>query len=83
MSEARTARGVLGVVASAAGGVKSLRTGLVEPAVDRGWRVAVHPHPDGGPLATGERRTGPPGDPDRPPGPRPPRLPSDPARTPR
>ncbi|MFF7240439.1 flavoprotein [Streptomyces collinus] len=34
-------RGVLGVVGSAAGGVESLRTGLVQPAIDRGWRVAV------------------------------------------
>ncbi|MFI6085050.1 flavoprotein [Streptomyces sp. NPDC051217] len=41
MSEVRTARGVLGVVASAAGGVASLRTGLVEPAMARGWQVAV------------------------------------------
>ncbi|QSY50199.1 MULTISPECIES: GntR family transcriptional regulator [Streptomyces] len=36
-----TYRGVLGVVASAAGGVESLRTGLVEPAIARGWQVAV------------------------------------------
>ncbi|WP_329383966.1 flavoprotein [Streptomyces sp. NBC_01716] len=41
MSEVRTARGVLGVVASAAGGVTSLRTGLVEPAIAHGWQVAV------------------------------------------
>lgn len=34
-------RGVLGIVGSAAGGVESLRTHLVEPAMDRGWRVAV------------------------------------------
>ncbi|MFJ3655494.1 flavoprotein [Streptomyces nigra] len=34
-------RGVLGVVGSAAGGVEALRTGLVEPAMDRGWQVAV------------------------------------------
>ncbi|MEW2302708.1 flavoprotein [Streptomyces sp. NPDC006655] len=34
-------RGVLGVVGSAAGGVEVLRTGLVEPAIDRGWQVAV------------------------------------------
>ncbi|MEV6114817.1 flavoprotein [Streptomyces sp. NPDC052109] len=34
-------RGVLGVVGSAAGGVEALRTGLVEPAMGRGWRVAV------------------------------------------
>jgi hypothetical protein len=29
------------VVASAVGGVEQLRTGLVEPAVRRGWRVGV------------------------------------------
>lgn len=40
MSEVPTARGVLGVVASAAGGVATLRTGLVEPAMGAagGWR---------------------------------------------
>lgn len=32
---------MLGVVASSAGGVESLRTALVEPALDRGWRVGV------------------------------------------
>ncbi|QHY97204.1 bifunctional phosphopantothenoylcysteine decarboxylase/phosphopantothenate synthase [Streptomyces sp. S4.7] len=48
MSEARTSRGVLGVVASAAGGLESLRTGLVEPAVARGWRVAVTLTPTAG-----------------------------------
>jgi hypothetical protein len=32
---------VLGVVGSAADGVESLRTGLVEPALTAGWRVAV------------------------------------------
>ncbi|MCX5130869.1 flavoprotein [Streptomyces sp. NBC_00340] len=32
---------MLGVVGSAAGGVEALRTGLVEPAMDRGWQVAV------------------------------------------
>ncbi|MFC8078775.1 flavoprotein [Streptomyces sp. NPDC057307] len=48
MSEARTPRGVLGVVASAAGGVDSLRTGLVEPAMARGWRVAVTLTPTAG-----------------------------------
>src|SRR5215216_3200301 len=32
---------VLGVVGSAADGVQSLRTGLVEPALRGGWRVAV------------------------------------------
>ncbi|WP_405894120.1 flavoprotein [Streptomyces sp. NBC_00104] len=37
-----TSRGwTLGVVGSSAGGVESLRTGLVEPALSRGWRVAV------------------------------------------
>ncbi|MEW2631194.1 flavoprotein [Streptomyces sp. NPDC048389] len=28
-------------MASAAGGVETLRTGLVEPAIERGWQVAV------------------------------------------
>lgn len=41
-------RGVLGVVGSAAGGVEVLRTGLVEPAMDRGWRVAVTLTPTAG-----------------------------------
>ncbi|MEU6342486.1 hypothetical protein ABZ883_16265 [Streptomyces sp. NPDC046977] len=35
------ARGVLAVVGSAAGGVESLRDGLVLPALARGRRVAV------------------------------------------
>ncbi|MEV8414908.1 flavoprotein [Streptomyces niveus] len=48
MSQARTPRGVLGVVASAAGGLDSLRTGLVEPALARGWRVAVTLTPTAG-----------------------------------
>ncbi|MEU6342086.1 flavoprotein [Streptomyces sp. NPDC046977] len=34
-------RGVLAVVGSAAGGVESLHSGLVLPALARGWRVAV------------------------------------------
>lgn len=34
-------RGVLGVVGTSSGGVKALRTGLVEPALARGWQVAV------------------------------------------
>lgn len=42
------ARGVLGVVGSAAGGVETLRTGLVEPAIERGWRVAVTLTPTAG-----------------------------------
>jgi hypothetical protein len=41
-------RGVLGVVASAAGGVETLRTGLVEPAIQRGWQVAVTLTPTAG-----------------------------------
>ncbi|MEU4093004.1 flavoprotein [Streptomyces sp. NPDC026673] len=41
-------RGVLGVVGSAAGGVEALRTGLVEPALDRGWQVAVTLTPTAG-----------------------------------
>lgn len=34
-------RGVLGVAGTGAGGVEGLRTGLVKPAIDRGWQVAV------------------------------------------
>lgn len=41
-------RGVLGVVGSAAGGVEVLRTGLVEPAMERGWQVAVTLTPTAG-----------------------------------
>lgn len=41
-------RGVLGVVASAAGGVETLRTGLVVPAMEQGWRVAVTLTPTAG-----------------------------------
>ncbi|WSY75698.1 flavoprotein [Streptomyces sp. NBC_00879] len=41
-------RGVLGVVGSAAGGVEALRTGLVEPAMERGWQVAVTLTPTAG-----------------------------------
>ena len=41
-------RGVLGVVGSAAGGVESLRTGLVEPAMERGWQAAVTLTPTAG-----------------------------------
>lgn len=41
-------RGVLGVVGSAAGGVEALRTGLVEPAMVRGWTVAVTLTPTAG-----------------------------------
>ncbi|MFF4228987.1 flavoprotein [Streptomyces sp. NPDC001820] len=41
-------RGVLGVVASAAGGVDTLRSGLVEPAIERGWQVAVTLTPTAG-----------------------------------
>lgn len=37
----RSDRPVLGVVGSGAGGVEDLRTGLVEPAQERGWTVAV------------------------------------------
>ncbi|KKD04934.1 flavoprotein [Streptomyces sp. WM6386] len=39
---------MLGVVGSAAGGVEALRTGLVEPAIDRGWQVAVTLTPTAG-----------------------------------
>ncbi|WP_420035094.1 flavoprotein [Streptomyces sp. cg28] len=41
-------RGVLGVVGSGAGGVEELRTGLVEPAIQMGWRVAVTLTPTAG-----------------------------------
>ncbi|MGW7076919.1 flavoprotein [Streptomyces sp. NPDC054866] len=41
-------RGVLGVVGSAAGGVESIRTGLVEPAMGRGWQTAVTLTPTAG-----------------------------------
>lgn len=39
---------VLGLVGSAAGGVEDLRTGLIEPAIARGWRVAVSLTPEAG-----------------------------------
>ncbi len=41
-----TAGRTLGLVGCAAGGVEDLRTGLVEPLVARGWRVAVTLTPD-------------------------------------
>ncbi|MHC3528253.1 flavoprotein [Streptomyces sp. DT7] len=41
-------RGVLGVVGSAADGVEQLRTGLVEPAIALGWKVAVTLTPNAG-----------------------------------
>ncbi|MGW0666443.1 flavoprotein [Streptomyces sp. NPDC002746] len=41
-------RGVLGVVGSAADGVEQLRTGLVEPAIELGWQVAVTLTPNAG-----------------------------------
>ncbi|GAA2918147.1 flavoprotein [Streptomyces violaceus] len=39
---------MLGVVGSAAGGVEALRTGLVEPAMERGWQVVVTLTPTAG-----------------------------------
>ncbi|WBB58483.1 flavoprotein [Streptomyces sp. WMMC500] len=39
---------VLGVVATGAGGVESLRIGLVEPALERGWQVAITLTPTAG-----------------------------------
>ncbi|MEU3546625.1 flavoprotein [Streptomyces longwoodensis] len=39
---------MLGVVGSAAGGVEALRTGLVGPAMERGWQVAVTLTPTAG-----------------------------------
>ncbi|MGW2349264.1 flavoprotein [Actinacidiphila glaucinigra] len=49
-------RRVLGVVGSGAGGVETLRLGLVEPAIERGWQVAVTLTPTAGSWlrATGE-----------------------------
>ncbi|WP_330349502.1 flavoprotein [Streptomyces sp. NBC_00582] len=44
MSESR----VLGVVGTGAGGVETLRRGLVQPALARGWRVAVTLTPTAG-----------------------------------
>lgn len=41
-------RGVLAVVGAAADGVGTLRTGLVEPAMALGWRVAVTLTPSAG-----------------------------------
>ncbi|WP_328921343.1 flavoprotein [Streptomyces sp. NBC_00208] len=41
-------RGVLGVVGTAADGVERLRTSLVEPAIDLGWKVAVTLTPNAG-----------------------------------
>jgi hypothetical protein len=43
-----TKRGVLGVVGTATDGVEALRTGLVEPAIERGWQVAVTLTPTAG-----------------------------------
>lgn len=39
---------LLGVVGTSAGGVESLRNGLVEPALARGWQVAVTLTPTAG-----------------------------------
>lgn len=39
---------VLGVVGSSAGGIEELRTGLVIPALERGWTVAVTLTPTAG-----------------------------------
>ena len=39
---------VLGVVGSSAGGIEDLRTGLVVPALERGWTVAVTLTPTAG-----------------------------------
>jgi len=50
-------RGVIGLIASAAGGIETLRTGFVEAAQDRGWQVAVTLTPTAGTWLTesGER----------------------------
>lgn len=34
-------RGALGLIGASAGGIEKLRTGLVEPAIERGWQVGV------------------------------------------
>ncbi|WP_308259210.1 flavoprotein [Pseudonocardia sp. H11422] len=34
-------RGVIGLIASGAGGTETIRTDLVEPALERGWQVAI------------------------------------------
>ncbi|WP_218609873.1 flavoprotein [Pseudonocardia sp. KRD291] len=41
-------RPVVGLVASAVGGVETIRSGFVLPALDRGWRVAVTLTPTAG-----------------------------------
>ncbi|MET8130143.1 hypothetical protein ABZV67_44485 [Streptomyces sp. NPDC005065] len=41
-------RRVLGVVGTAADGIETLRTGLVEPAIALGWQVAVTLTPNAG-----------------------------------
>ncbi|WP_326603525.1 flavoprotein [Streptomyces sp. NBC_01800] len=41
-------RGVLGVIGTAADGVEQLRTGLVKPAIELGWQVAVTLTPNAG-----------------------------------
>lgn len=43
-----SSRGVLAVVGTAADGVETLRTGLVEPAIALGWQVAVTLTPNAG-----------------------------------
>lgn len=47
----------LGLIGSAAGGLETLRSSLVEPAMERGWRVAVTLTPTAGTWldSTGER----------------------------
>jgi hypothetical protein len=51
------ARGVIGLIASAAGGIETVRTAFVEPAQGRRWRVAVTLTPTAGVWLTesGER----------------------------
>ncbi|WP_406149471.1 flavoprotein [Streptomyces sp. NBC_01012] len=48
MSARSELRGVLGVVGTATDGVETLRTGLVEPAIARGWQVTVTLTPNAG-----------------------------------
>lgn len=50
-------RGVIGLIAGAAGGVERIRNDFVEPAIDRGWRVAITLTPEAGRWLTdsGER----------------------------
>ena len=45
-------RGVIGLIAAAAGGIETVRSEFVEPAHDRGWRVAITLTPTAGDWLT-------------------------------